>query len=113
MRFDEVAFDLAFSEQFEPRFSDRVESRFLLLLKNTTIERGVSIDLEPDLQGTPDYLGPYGIQTLRIRALDELEETGIATFENPGSDVLNSVKQLDNSRPNPALEIVLHRRRPF
>lgn len=111
--FNEDAFDAAYDEQFEPRFSDREYSRFLLCLKNTTIEPDTTIDLETGLQGSPDYLGPYEIDSLRIRPLDGLEETGIASHEAPGTGVLEQVESLDARRSNPALEIVLHRLRPY
>lgn len=111
--FDEDAFAAAFEEQFEPRFTDREYSRFLLVLKNTSIEPDIAIDLETDIQGSPDYLGPYGVDTLRIRSLDRLEEAGIATQEAPGTSVLEPVETLDAGRPNAALEIVLRRRRPY
>ena len=83
-QFDEDAFTAAFKEQFEPRFTDREYSRFLLVLKNTSIEPDITINLETEIQGSPDYLGPYAVDTLRIRPLDRLEETGIATHEAPG-----------------------------
>lgn len=113
MEFDEDIFDAAFDEQFEPRFTDREYAQFLLCLKNTTIESDITIDLESGIQGNPDYLGPYGVETLRIRSLDELEETGIATHEAPGTGVLEPIDALDAGTPNPAVEIVLHRRRPY
>ncbi len=113
LQFDDAAFDAAFEEQFEPRFTDREYTRFLLCLKNTTIESDVTIDLETDIQGPPDYLGPYEVETLRIRPLDSLEEAGIATHEAPGTSVLEPVETIDAGRPNAALEIVLHRRRPY
>ncbi|WP_128478925.1 hypothetical protein [Halorussus pelagicus] len=112
-QFDEDAFAAAFDEQFEPRFTDREYSRFLLCLKNTTIESDITINLETDIQGSPDYLGPYGVDTLRIRPLDRLEEVGIATHEAPGTGVLEPIETLDAGSPNAALEIVLHRRRPY
>lgn len=112
-QFDEDAFAAAFEEQFEPRFTDREHSRFLLVLKNTSIEPDITIDLETEVQGSPDYLGPYGVDTIRIRPLDRLEETGIATYESPGTSVLEPVETLDASGPNAALEIVLRRRRPY
>ncbi|MFC7198400.1 hypothetical protein [Halospeciosus flavus] len=112
-QFDEDAFTTAFEEQFEPRFTDREYSRFLLVLKNTSIEPDITIDLETEIQGSPDYLGPYCVDTLRIRSLDRLEETGIATHEAPGTSVLEPVETLDAGRPNAALEIVLRRRRPY
>src|SRR6056297_2964537 len=112
-QFDEDAFATAFEEQFEPRFADREYSRFLLVLKNTSIEPDITIDLETEIQGSPDYLGPYCVDTLRIRSLDRLEETGIATHEAPGTNVLEPVETLDASGPNAALEIGLRRRRPY
>ena len=112
-QFDEDAFATAFEEQFEPRFTDREYSRFLLVLKNTSIEPDITIDLETEIQGSPDYLGPYTVDTLRIRPLDRLEETGIATHEAPGTSVLEPVETLDANGPNAALEIVLRRRRPY
>jgi hypothetical protein len=112
-QFDEDAFAAAFEEQFEPRFTDREFSRFLLVLKNTSIESDITIDLETEIQGSPDYLGPYGVDTLRIRPLDRLEEAGIATHETPGTSVLEPVETLDAGSPNAAVEIVLHRRRPY
>ncbi|WP_430506213.1 hypothetical protein [Haloparvum sp. PAK95] len=113
MKFNEDAFAAAFDEQFEPRFTDREYSRFLLCLKNTTIEPDITIDLDTSIQGSPDYLGPYGIDTLRIRPLDRLEEVGIATHEAPRTGVIEPIDTLDADRPNAALEIVLHRRRPY
>lgn len=113
MQFDEEAFDAAFEEQFEPRFTDREYSRFLLCLRNTIIEPDLTIDLETGIQGNPDYLGPYRVETLRIRSLDELEETGIATHEAPTVGVLEPIESLNAERPNAAVEIVLHRRRPY
>ena len=112
-QFDEDAFAAAFEEQFEPRFTDREYARFLLCLKNTSIEPDISIDLDTNIQGSPDYLGPFAVDTLRIRSLDELEETGITTHEAPGTGVLEPIETLDAGRPNAALEIVLRRRRPF
>jgi len=112
-QFDEDAFAAAFKQQFDPRFTDRKYSRFLLVLKNTSIEPDITIDLETEIQGSPDYLGPYGVDTLRVRPLDRLEETGIATHEAPGTSVLEPVEPLDAVSPNAALEIVLHRRRPY
>lgn len=113
MQFNEDAFAAAFDEQFEPRFTDRECSRFLLCLKNTTIEPDITIDLDTNIQGSPDYLGPYGIDTLRIRPLDRLEEVGVATHEAPSTGVIEPIDTLDAARPNAALEIVLHRRRPY
>ncbi|MFC4451201.1 HEPN domain-containing protein [Halorussus aquaticus] len=113
MQFDEATFEAAFNEQFEPRFTDRERTQFLLCLKNTNIGSDITIDLEPDLQGDPDFLGPYTIETLRIRPLDKLEETGITTFEFPQSDILDPASQLNAGQPNPALEIVLRRQRPY
>ncbi|WP_049921637.1 hypothetical protein [Halopiger djelfimassiliensis] len=113
VRFDADAFAAAFAEQFEPRYTDRRRARYLLCLQNTAIEPGVSIDLETDLQGKPAYLGPYGIDTLRIRPLGDLEETGIATYEAPSTGVLERVEPLSPSRPNPVVELVLERRRPL
>jgi hypothetical protein len=112
-QFDEDAFATAFEEQFEPRFTGREYSRFLLVLKNISIEPDITIDLATEIQGSPDYLGPYAVDTLRIRPLDRLEETGIATHEAPGTSVLEPVETLDASGPNAALEIVLRRRRPY
>ncbi|QIB79087.1 hypothetical protein G3A49_13480 [Haloferax volcanii] len=112
-QFDEDAFTAAFEEQFEPRFTDREYSRFLLVLKNTSIEPDITIDLETEIQGSPDYLGPYCVDTFRIRSLDRLEEAGIATHEAPGTSVLEPVETLDAGRPNAALEIVLRRLRPY
>ncbi|WP_241175480.1 hypothetical protein [Natronolimnobius sp. AArcel1] len=111
--FDEAAFDAAFTEQFEPRVTDREYARYLLCLKNTTIEPDVKVDLNTAIQGEPDYLGPYGVDSLRIRSLDELEESGIATYESPNTDVFEPIESLDTSRPNAAVEIVLRRRRPY
>ena len=112
-QFDEDAFVTAFEEQFEPRFTDREYSRFLLVLKNTSIEPDITIDLKTEIQGSPDYLGPYAVDTLRIRPLDRLEEVGIATHESPEESALEPLEVLDTSGPNAALEIVLRRRRPY
>lgn len=111
--FDERDFEVAFDEQFEPRFTDRAKSRFLLSLKNTSIDPNTTVDLKTEFQGSPDYLGPYDIESLTIRSLDEQEETGIATFEAPRANVLDSVRHLDASQPNPVVEIILRRRRPY
>ncbi|WP_459877280.1 hypothetical protein [Halorubrum gandharaense] len=112
-QYDEDAFAAAFKEQFDPRFTDREYSRFLLVLKNTSIEPDITINLETEIQGSPDYLGPYAVDTLRIRPLDRLEEAGIATYEASGTSVLEPVETLGACGPNAALEIVLRRRRPY
>ncbi|WP_248516306.1 HEPN domain-containing protein [Salinarchaeum laminariae] len=111
--FDEVAFRLAFEEQFEPRLTDRETTKFILCLKNTSIEPALSIDLATDIHGEPEYLGPYAIETLQIRPADDLEETGIASREAPGTPVVETIDSLDYGLTNPVLEIVLHRRRPY
>ncbi|RZH66464.1 hypothetical protein [Natrinema altunense] len=112
-RFDGAAFDAAFADQFDPRFTDREYARYLLCLKNTTLEPDVTIDLETAIHGEPDYLGPYDLDTLRLRPLDELEEVGITTHEAPSTGVLEPVEPVTASGPTAAVEIVLRRRRPY
>lgn len=112
-RYDDVAFEAAFEEQFEPRCTDREFSRFIICLENSSIDPEVVVELSTGVNGSPPYLGPYQVTALRIRPLDELEETGIATYESPGVAVFDSVDSIDAESPNPALEIELQRVRPL